>query len=55
LIGEDAGNPNGGFRMWTAQHETAARRNVTPESPHNPQPDQVPDDQRTGDEPNPSG
>ena len=25
------------------------------ESPKNPQPDELPEDQRTGDEPNPSG
>jgi len=25
------------------------------ESPQNPQPDELPEDQRTGDEPNPSG
>jgi hypothetical protein len=28
---------------------------MTNESPQNPQPDDVPENQRTGDEPNPSG
>jgi hypothetical protein len=28
---------------------------MQPESPQNPPPDELPEDQRTGDEPNPSG
>jgi len=28
---------------------------MQPKSPQNPQPDELPEDQRTGDEPNPSG
>jgi hypothetical protein len=28
---------------------------MTTESPHHPQPDEIPENERTGDEPNPSG
>jgi len=40
--------------MSTAKRTWSARLMPT-ESPQHPQPDELPEDQRTGDEPNPSG
>jgi len=45
--------------MSSVKQKTAARRNVkkvaASENRQDPRPDQVPDNERTGDEPNPSG